>query len=607
MPDPGDTPISETATGILFRRPDGTTFEVPRGVFGGLGNPMAAGQPPNPTTPAPTSGIGGLPGLSPPGPIASPSSSPSPTGIPGVYGAGMGGPMPPGAGPRPAAPRPPPVATSAQNMASYSTAIGAQGQAIKAANEAKAQGMEAEAAAVKPALEKAEAASAVSQQDIEKIHQDAAARTADLDIQAKKWADMKVDPGKAFGEGATGVFTRIAALIGMGLSGITQTRRGGPNIAAEMIRQTIQQSVEAQIQNIANGRASIADQRSAIAQDIKNGMDLADVRTKYIAAGIDRAKEMAKTEGAKYSSEATRQEANNQVAGLAAVRAKELEENRQKNVGLGLQAQQTAIVGGHLALAKQGQIFSQDMATKEFEYKIKKDAADLRAKGLEAEAKALEEQKVNAVHGLVDPTDPSKPYVAPDPKRASAANAFIGQVNSAASDLKDLIVVQQQLRQLGELGITADLIKKTPFLAPLGKLGRSAADVAALKTKYEVLRKKVAEAHIGGQKVEAEGETPGIEIPVLGKLSIPPIGGDPREEGRAYELLLEGLRGDAATTVDSTLGYKGPLLFKYERDKMAAEQAADVAETQRQAKVAAQAGSYEQNLPEWQRKLMGLP
>ncbi len=374
-----DVPISQTVTGILFRRPNGTTFEVPRGLFTGmrsasmpsatpiapagmfdgmqgpLATPIApagmfpgtSGAAPSPS-PAP-GGIGGLPGLPPPGPIAPPSS---PTGIPGVYGLGMGGPVPPGAmAPRPH-PRPTPApSASQQNMAAYSKAIGTQGEALKAAGEAKAQGIEAEAAVVQPALEKAEAGSQKSLQDIEQIHRDAAERTAKLDVEAKKWADMKVDPGKAFGEGAVGIFTRIAALIGMGLSGITQARRGGPNVAAEMIRQTIQQSVEAQIQNIANGRASIADQRSAIAQDIKNGMDLADVRTKYIAAGIDRAKEMAKTEGAKYSSEATRQEANGQVAGLDAHRAQTMEENRQRNVGLGIQAQQAATARGGTARA----------------------------------------------------------------------------------------------------------------------------------------------------------------------------------------------------------------------------------------------------------------
>ncbi len=51
MPDPGDFPISETATGILVRRPDGTTYEVPRGVFGirGVGGPGT-------TPPAPPAG-----------------------------------------------------------------------------------------------------------------------------------------------------------------------------------------------------------------------------------------------------------------------------------------------------------------------------------------------------------------------------------------------------------------------------------------------------------------------------------------------------------------------------------------------------------------------
>lgn len=494
--------------------------------FPGLGVP---GIQPPPIPGAPTVGLPG-----PPLPVPPPPTTPMPTmGLP----------------PIPQARRGVSPTQLVEEQANAALGLQEQGMQEQARAEAEKAAFLGEGKA-KIAREGQAYAADLEQRRTER-HQDEVARSAELDAEAQAIADTDVDRSAVFGDSATagGIINRLAALGGLIASSIVQTKRGGRNIAVEMISKMIDDSVRDQTEKLARRSEAVKGKQSLLAQMMARGDRLEDAQMRTKEMGFKAAADELDAVAAQYEQGVQSgkiKEAAGQLRGKAAEFA-----NERRH-----QAETERNARAQLGLAAKGQKLQETQMWLNEANRMKQEIAQARAKGDEAEVKRLQEEGEKTVWNLRDPKDPSKAFVATDVKSRNVANQLLGEADNAANDLRQLIDLNQKIgarpRNPVEFGLA---MSNNPDLM---------RDMHA----FDALKDKLATTQIGGGKVmQPDGTT--VNIPQLGKIDLGTIlPSSPVELNTKLQLAYEALQGDVAGELSNVIGYNAPVLLKPERDAL---------------------------------------
>ncbi len=236
-------------------------------------------------------------------------------------------------------------------------------------------------------------------------------KMADYERSAKSLADIKIDRSVDH--------PILAAIsVAMGAIGATLAGHGDRNPALDMLMKGIDRKVAAQMQDIDNRRAGLAQQRDILGLQRDKGRDEQGARDKLKLAAIDQA--MQKIDTIKAQSNSPRAIANGDAtkAALAVERGKLLE-------GAMTREQTKKQHEDQLKATYAGQAQSERHFNKTFDENVrqfdKKEANDLeqaamaaRAKGNEARAKQITDAaKLNEERGISDPTD-GKRFLQPE-------------------------------------------------------------------------------------------------------------------------------------------------------------------------------------------------
>lgn len=539
--------ISSTPFSDVFRRDDGTQFEVPRGLFGAAGPPMM-GTPPPPAIGAPSLGVGPL--------------------------------MPPNLPPPPAAPPPPPLAGLASGAGSALAAGGAppvaalpyeqQLDVVGAKKlEAGKAGAEATAGTEKLQAQGEQEAAATRAQQLQDQETQRAQAAQDAAKQAQGIADEeKANAAKAgesvYGSGAGGVVKAIlTAMLGVA-GGIVGVKSNNPQLGVQLVNNIISSAAARKEKEYARAKELTEGKRKTLAEQTDASQKKAEADYRTSTALYEQAQNAAKAKAAEFGAD------SKAGASLLAMDAGLEESKLDKRNAYGKQlfdqkiaAQNAATAAGGLALATKGQALTQMNAERNYDLEVKK----LAQAGKVAEAAAMEKAKEQTVFGVNDPKT-GKPMVAQDAKRATAANSLLSDANQRVNDIETFRKLHAAL---------PEALTRTGA-ASAGLLGRPEMLQEPFKSQlieYNQLRDKLESGQVGGQKIQqADGTV--VTVPLinvklnLGALTSP----DPSVVDKQKQLIRDSIRGDVTTALKNEIGYTGqPITFDAEAEAAAATNA----------------------------------
>ncbi len=237
--------------------------------------------------------------------------------------------------------------------------------------------------------------------------------------------------------------------------------------------------------------------------------------------------------------------------------------------------------------------FAVTEAERDRDYKLK--LAQAQASMDVARMKELQEQRERQVNHLMSPTDPTKAWVAPDPKRARIANDLMGDADQLAGDIGHARELHAKLDALGAFDVSSSRI-----------VSRALPDVGPLLQEYDRILDKISRGRVGGESYVDPATGTSVTVPYI-NIHLEFEGKTKAERLRALNLGLEDMRGDVATKLSNAVGYDGPVVFtpELEAARRAAAITSQSAVPQAPPKPPAGLSSYFDALPDWQKKILG--
>lgn len=349
----GSTPFAD-----LFRRDDGTQFEVPRGLFAGSG-----AQPPPPIG-APSLGVGPLapPDIPPPPTLPPAPLAPNATN----FGAGLLG----GA--------PPPTSLSPTAQANLITQQKTQGAEITA---------KAEGEATKDVAEGTRQANQTSLDDLATLQAQRAQQRTDSDAKAAAIAEEeKANAEKAgesvFGTGGARIAKAIAtALLGVA-GGIIGVKTNNPLLGVQMVNNIIGTFKEQKKEKLDAAKELTESKRKDLVARTAADQQSYEETTRSNIAKLAAAENIAKTLAAQHTDEKTRGSLLTSAAGFAEQGLKLTRDIADKDFDHKIAAKNAATAAGGLALSKEQ--FAEQKKDKALDRATAVQAAVSRAGGLAA-------------------------------------------------------------------------------------------------------------------------------------------------------------------------------------------------------------------------------
>jgi len=149
---------------------------------------------------------------------------------------------------------------------------------------------------------------------VHKLAGDEAMAKLSQDVEAQ--AQQKVDPNRFWANASTG--QKIAAAIGIALGGLAQTSPRGPhtNPALDIINTAIERDIQAQRENIANGRMSLEARRGLLAMNLQRWGNEENALDATRVAYLEQAKMQIQSEMDKFSNPIFRAKGQKDIADI---------------------------------------------------------------------------------------------------------------------------------------------------------------------------------------------------------------------------------------------------------------------------------------------------
>lgn len=162
------------------------------------------------------------------------------------------------------------------------------------------------------------------------VTQEAKAKRAELEQEARDIADTKIDPKRAWHNQSFGaqLFTMVAA----GLYGATtRGMQTGQNPVLDAVNKMVERDLQAQQQDIENRKSGLGIRRGLLADELAAGRDMLDVQYKSLNAAYDTAMNQAKAYALRFDNPVIDAKTNTFIA-----------DTMERKATLGMQYQQAA-------------------------------------------------------------------------------------------------------------------------------------------------------------------------------------------------------------------------------------------------------------------------
>lgn len=325
--------------------------------------------------------------------LAAPAPSMSPLDRQ-MLGLNVGGLQPPGPAPsglspldrqllgQPAAPAPPPppvkpiALPTPQSIAQQSQSGYEQERAgLQAVAAAKGQIAQTEGAGELKAAQELQQRQAADAAAKEAADKEIGARRAALGQEVQQLSETRIDPSRLVHNMST--WQKIAGAIAIGLGGIPTAfgaRNGGnQNVALSLIQGQIDKDIAAQTQDVETRKSAIGAKGTLLQQDIAMGRDAADARAKTTAALYDSAIRETQAQAKMLGTKTAQAEAQTLIGQLEQKKSQEDENHWAQQQQIANARAQTAIAGGHLALAQKQEKFSEGLQLGQFTHQLNQD------------------------------------------------------------------------------------------------------------------------------------------------------------------------------------------------------------------------------------------
>lgn len=318
----------------------------------------------------------------------------------------------------------------------------------------------------------------------------------DVETAKQKWLDYKVDPNRRFKEVGTGRTTLAWIMAALSAVGDALTRREGPNLALQAIMEAQGKDIDLQIQEkqdlgqgVSVARDSLTDYRQRFgdwkeARSIKLGEELEKTAAQTRAIAAKYGGEQAKLRGEEMAKKLEMTAAQLYTSAGEGVFNRLMQQRQMKNT-----ERQTAIAGGHLALANKQ--YEHQLVMDDAELKLK--AAALDGKGDKAGAEQLQKFGVAGVT-VKDKDGNELPFIA---QGTPEGVEKVREVKAAGTNMVGLIDKALRIRT----GWTSDTAKskewqelQTIWAAAKGE-GKNVLGLGALsESDFELLDKYMGTA-----------------------------------------------------------------------------------------------------------------
>lgn len=280
------------------------------------------------------------------------------------------------------------------------------------------------------------------EEDRVRLNADVDKRQTGILQRVQALGQKKIDPGqvgKDLGPGGT------FALAALGfLAGFTRSDKGGAAPIVAMLDKMIERSVTTQAANLERADKALAIEQQALGQEFTRGAANSDARLTAELRLYDQATKVVQAEAARWDSPIAAAKAQQLLAGVMERRTDRIQNWQDQQRQLANQEKQTAISGGHLALARAG--FEEGKKQWALERQDKLAAA--KAAGDEAAIKRIKDEGDREVP-LLDP-ETQRPWVARDQKTADEAKEILAKAENAERQLTERSELVQQWQKLAQ-------------------------------------------------------------------------------------------------------------------------------------------------------------
>lgn len=166
------------------------------------------------------------------------------------------------------------------------------------AGDIKAQQIERSAPLLLQAQRQYMAATAQNEVEFKTRMAQADARSKALSAEVQQISQTRVNDNQFFDNMSTG--GKIATFAALAMGGFVGAKTG-TNMAADQIKNMVDNNIKVQLANLQNRREGVAQQNTLIQQDVARGMDLYTAATKAQALGYEQAAKIVELEGSKLS------------------------------------------------------------------------------------------------------------------------------------------------------------------------------------------------------------------------------------------------------------------------------------------------------------------
>lgn len=174
----------------------------------------------------------------------------------------------------------------------------AAADAATQAGDIKAQQIERAAPLLLQAQRQYMAATAQNEAEFKTRMGQADAKSKALQAEVQRISQTRVNDNEVFDNMSTG--GKIATFAALAMGGFVGAK-SGTNMAADQIKNMVDNNIKVQLANLQNRREGVSQQNTLIQQDVARGMDLYTAATKAQALGYEQAAKIVDLEGSKLS------------------------------------------------------------------------------------------------------------------------------------------------------------------------------------------------------------------------------------------------------------------------------------------------------------------
>lgn len=262
-------------------------------------------------------------------------------------------------------------------------------------------------------------------QSREQIRQQSQAKIDKVNAEIDRLSAEKPDTHQYFKN--QGALATLAQLIGVGLSGYSQARHGGSNMALDLIEKEVDRNIQAQARDHQQRLATLQERRGAAKDEQASNLDALEFKVTRQVDANNRVGQMIDAAAARWGDKPEIQARAEQM------KAKLQQNNAQLLEGIRSKSVSEAQEGARIGLQSQGlQLEKQKFEEQKSQFDITtlREINAAKATGDVAKVKALQDERERAVFAVQDPTT-GKAVAAPKSEVAAELNKKIGAGDEA--------------------------------------------------------------------------------------------------------------------------------------------------------------------------------